>query len=77
MYVWIPLPKGLRILGKYVTAGNDAVTDWVWKSLIGILYIRVHDVEEQSNFKISSKYLPGVETNVSKNKRGKTYHLQF
>lgn len=56
---------------------NDAVTDWVWKSHIGILYIRVHDVEEQSKFKISSTYLSSVEINVSKNKWGETYHLKF
>lgn len=67
--------KGSDIGGNMWLQENDAVTEWVWKSLIGILYIRVHDVEEPSKFKISSKYLSRVEINVSKNKWGETYHL--
>lgn len=52
------LSEGLHFWREYEE--NDAVTDWVWKSLIGLLYIRVHDVKEQSKFKISSKYLSRV-----------------
>ena len=47
--------KGSDLGGNMWLQENDAVTDLVWKSLIVILYIGVHDVEEQK--KISSKYL--------------------